>query len=66
MPAKINYAKCSNCGKCYDNCALDVFAPERGLGIYTVKYKEDCWHCGACVLDCPQEAIELTLPFSCL
>lgn len=66
MAATIDYKKCNSCGRCYQYCPLDVFDKDEKLGIYTVAYKDDCWHCGACVLDCPKGAIELILPFGCM
>jgi adenylylsulfate reductase subunit B len=66
MPAKINYAKCNGCGICYENCPLDVFAYDKELGVYKAAFKNDCWYCGGCVTDCPQKAVELTLPLGCL
>jgi adenylylsulfate reductase subunit B len=27
-----------------------------------VSYPEECWHCGACMMDCPVDAIRLELP----
>ena len=27
-----------------------------------VAYPDECWHCGACMMDCPAEAIRLNLP----
>ena len=29
-----------------------------------VKYPEECWHCRACVIDCPQQAITMRYPLS--
>jgi NAD-dependent dihydropyrimidine dehydrogenase PreA subunit len=27
-----------------------------------LKYPEECWHCGSCRQDCPDEAIEIEFP----
>jgi adenylylsulfate reductase subunit B len=41
---------------------MDVFK-EGGKGVAaTVAYPDECWHCGACVMDCPEKAIRLVLP----
>jgi adenylylsulfate reductase subunit B len=66
MPPNINYAKCNTCGTRYESCPTDVFEQDDKLELYRVAYKEDCWHCGVCILDCPKDAIELKLPFGCL
>ena len=29
-----------------------------------VKFRRECWHCNACVLDCPARAVELRLPLN--
>ena len=29
-----------------------------------VAYGEECWHCNACVLDCPAKAVSLRLPLN--
>lgn len=67
MPPVISEKVCVGCGKCADICPLSVFtfdkttkkAPE-------VTYPEECWHCNACVLDCPRQAIRLRVPLNYL
>jgi len=27
-----------------------------------ITYPEECWHCNACVMECPAEAIQLRIP----
>lgn len=53
--------KCSVCGTCYQVCPQDVFSL-RGDDPPLVAYPDECWHCAACVLDCPNEALHLELP----
>ena len=63
MPPVINEDECSSCGKCVDICSEDVFFGSKKREIPTVTYPEECWHCNACVLDCPGEgAIRLRIP----
>jgi NAD-dependent dihydropyrimidine dehydrogenase PreA subunit len=66
MPVNINYAKCNNCGACYRNCPTDVFEHDKELKLYRASFNYDCWHCGVCVLECDQKAVELTPPFAVL
>lgn len=62
MPPIIDKEKCTGCGVCADICPLQVFRRE---GRATeVKRPYECWHCNACVLDCPAKAIELRLPLT--
>jgi adenylylsulfate reductase subunit B len=62
MPPVIDKTKCANCGTCYENCPLDVFHWSKDGRETEVKYPEECWHCNACKLDCPNGAIQLRLP----
>lgn len=63
MPPVIDPNKCKACGKCADICSEDVFFGSRKGEVPTVSYLEECWHCNACVLDCPVEgAIRLRIP----
>ena len=59
MPPKFN-ENCISCFKCVEICPGDILreGPERPL----VAYPDECWHCGACMMDCPAEAIRLDLP----
>jgi adenylylsulfate reductase subunit B len=61
MAPTINQDLCHCCGTCYDICPQDVFG-FREDEIPTVDYPDECWYCGACVLDCPVEAVALRLP----
>lgn len=63
MPPVINEDKCIACGKCANVCSLDVFWGSDKKKIPIVSYPEECWHCNACVLDCPVGgAIRLRIP----
>jgi adenylylsulfate reductase, subunit B len=30
--------------------------------IPAITYPEECWHCNACVLECPENAVRLRIP----
>ena len=64
MPPVINKDHCTTCGKCADICPQDVFFESKEKEVPVVSYPEECWHCNACLLDCPAEgAISLRIPF---
>jgi NAD-dependent dihydropyrimidine dehydrogenase PreA subunit len=62
MPPTIDRERCDNCQICYDICPCDVFGLDDG-GIVQVYYTDECWHCCACEIDCPQNAIEVELHY---
>lgn len=62
MPPIIQTEKCTSCGKCALICCMDVFGPTEPHTIPEVRYPEECWHCRACVMDCPSGAIEMRYP----
>jgi adenylylsulfate reductase subunit B len=42
---------------------MDVFGDSKPRETPAIKYPEECWHCNACVLECPVEgAIRLRIP----
>ena len=63
MPPIINEEKCIKCMTCVNICGMDVFGP---LDVKEPKvvYPEECWHCRACAIDCPKQAIKLRYPLS--
>ena len=63
MPPIIDTDKCTACGVCANVCPTDVFWSSEKKKIPIVSYPEECWHCYACILDCPVEgAIWLRIP----
>jgi adenylylsulfate reductase subunit B len=62
MAPKIDRNRCDNCQVCYDICQCDVFTLD-GMGIVQVNYPDECWHCCACEIDCPQGAIDIELHY---
>ncbi len=62
MPPEINKDKCKACGVCASICPMDVFYGSKRKQVPVVTYPEECWHCNACVTDCPVEgAIKLRI-----
>jgi adenylylsulfate reductase, subunit B len=62
MPPTINKNLCTGCGKCVDVCPSDVFCGTEKGEIPVVNYPGECWHEGACVMDCPVQAVSLRIP----
>jgi len=60
---KIDYKFCNGCGRCYDLCPMDVLGWDDDEGLPMVAYHAECWHCGTCELECPEEAITIATPF---
>ena len=66
MPPVINVDKCSCCGTCVDICNFDVYFGSKENEVPAVTYPEECWHCNACVLDCPENAVRLRIPLTAM
>lgn len=62
MPAKINLSQCIACRICERHCPLDIIHINESEGKAYVRYPEECWHCGACRIDCPTKAITIEFP----
>ncbi len=63
MPPIIDPNRCKACAKCIDICSEDVFFGSKRSEVPIVAYPEECWHCSACVFECPVEgAIKLRIP----
>ena len=62
MPPVIDKEKCTGCGICVDICGQDVFFGSKEGDIPVISYPEECWHCAACVIDCPVQAVRLRIP----
>lgn len=63
MPPVIDNERCTICGTCVDVCPMDVFFGSKEREVPVIGYPEECWHCNACVLECPVEGtIRLRIP----
>ena len=62
MPPVIDEEKCIKCGTCARICGMDVFGPTKPKTVPQPVYWRECWHCRACVMDCPVQAITLRYP----
>lgn len=65
MSIKIDYHLCKGCKSCYTECPADLFGWDEEREIPYIAYPDECWHCGVCKLECPENAIHLTLPPEC-
>lgn len=60
---KIDVHKCDGCGKCVNICPCDVIRIDENSKKAFLKYADECWYCGSCVIECPKGAITLVLPY---
>lgn len=45
---------CTGCNRCVEICRSDVLMPNPEIkSPPIVLYADECWYCGACVLECP-------------
>lgn len=66
MPPTIKRELCTACGYCAEICPVDVLKLVLldGVKTLTIRYPEECWHCRACVNDCPAGALSMRYPLS--
>ena len=57
---KIDYELCNSCQTCYDECPLDVFGWDDEQNRPEALYPDECWYCGACEIDCPENAVDVS------
>jgi len=60
-PITFNPESCSGCNRCIEVCQVDIFIPNPEKNKPPiVAYPGECWYCGSCVMECPQQsAIQL-------
>ncbi len=61
MAIHFDEAKCAGDWACYQVCPVGCWSPDhaRRKAVFHDRANEQCVACGACVLQCPQDAIEL-------
>ena len=60
MFVKVDYEKCNGCNRCVEYCPEDVLRNEDGK--INMKYPDECWRCGVCSIECPQDAVRISPP----
>ena len=55
--------RCTGCGRCMEVCPHGVFDLERGKA--QIIDKDLCMECGACALNCPEEALSVNAGVGC-
>jgi len=64
LPVKVDYSKCIGCRRCYGLCPMDVYTWDEEMNVPRVTYSMECWFCGACMMECPQRAIDVRYPLA--
>ena len=65
VPVTVNDEKCiaeKGCTVCVDVCPLDLLAIDETKGKAYMKFDE-CWYCLPCEMDCPTQAIHVSIPY---
>lgn len=65
VPVTVNDEKCiaeKGCTVCVDVCPLDLLAIDETKGKAYMKFDE-CWYCLPCEVDCPTQAIHVSIPY---
>jgi len=60
---ELNPEKCIGCGRCEEVCPHRVFAVAENKARITDK--NSCMECGACMMNCPVDAIEVNAGVGC-
>lgn len=55
---------CSGSWQCYEVCPIGLWTPDHERRVVELDDSLPCIACGACVLQCPSEAISLSVPGS--
>lgn len=51
--------RCKGTWQCYEVCPIGCWTPDRAARVVQFHDPQLCIACGACVLQCPEDAIEL-------
>ena len=51
--------RCKGFFECYEVCPVDCWEPDEAARVVNFQKAEACIACGSCVLQCPEDAIEL-------
>lgn len=54
--------RCRGVWQCYEVCPVGNWTPNYNRMVATFRNGKRCIACGACVLQCPERAIELRIP----
>ena len=68
MPPIVDPKKCNGCkGRaetcCEEVCPGDIMALDPATGKARVRASRDCWDCMSCIKACPNNALELKIPY---
>lgn len=55
-------SRCKGVWQCYEVCPIGCWTPNYETRVVEFHDAEKCIACGACVLQCPEGAIQLTTP----
>jgi len=53
---------CIECGSCVEFCPGHVLALDEEDRPYE-RYPDDCWYCGVCQVECPEDCITVIFPY---
>jgi NAD-dependent dihydropyrimidine dehydrogenase PreA subunit len=58
---RIDSDLCNGCGICINSCPVDVIRMDEKRKKAVIQYPEDCMLCGWCFIDCPKNAVYVSL-----
>jgi len=59
---RLDAERCKGAGFCEQVCPTDVFAVDRKLHVATLPHADRCVQCGACLVQCPFDALYFETP----